>query len=122
MKKKVLIIDDEPSIAELTAFFLTEAGCETTHFTSSRKALACLRSQDFDVLVSDIRMPEMSGIEMLNYLIADQIELPKKIIFVTGFSIDIEEKQKDSNWPRVAVLHKPVEFSELVKVVLALGE
>lgn len=64
-KAKVLIIDDELSIREMLEIFLKRQGCDVAVADCGEEGLDRLRKEDFDVIVSDIRMPDMSGIELL---------------------------------------------------------
>jgi DNA-binding response OmpR family regulator len=63
---KALIVDDEPHIRELLCRFLKPEGCECLRAGSGEEALALLEGQDFDLIISDIMMPGMSGVDLLN--------------------------------------------------------
>ncbi len=64
-----LYIDDEPALLEVTKVFLElDGGIEVTVMNSGVEALASLRSQAFDVIVSDYQMPTMDGVELLKAL------------------------------------------------------
>ena len=62
---RVLVVDDEPDLAESCAFFLERAGYEASTATSAAAALAQLGEQPFEVVVSDVRMPRTTGMELL---------------------------------------------------------
>ncbi len=66
--QKILIVDDEPFICELIHRWLTHAGysCKTAY--SGEQALQMLQHDDFDLVVSDIMMPGMSGIDLLTII------------------------------------------------------
>ncbi len=63
--KHVLIVDDDPSILEVLEARLTAAGFSVHKAASGPEALELLKTQKTDILVSDIKMPEMSGLELL---------------------------------------------------------
>ncbi len=65
-RKTILIVDDEPAIGELLSKKLTLEGFACRTFQCGREALAALEKQAFDAVVSDLRMPEISGLELLN--------------------------------------------------------
>ena len=62
---KILLVDDEPSIRQLLAYRLRKEGYEVVLAENGREALAVLERGGVDLLVSDIRMPDMSGVEVL---------------------------------------------------------
>ena len=64
MPRRALVADDDPLTLELIASMLEELGCETLTARSGIAALARLANQKVDVLVADINMPRLSGIEL----------------------------------------------------------
>ena len=83
MSAKVLVIDDERAMCELLAVELERAGYAATVTTESDRALAALEREHFDVVVTDIRMPGRSGIELCREVAQMNPELP--VIVMTGF-------------------------------------
>ena len=64
-RERVLVVDDEPDLAESCAYFLDRAGYEARCAESAPEALEMLQKEQFSVVVSDVRMPRMSGMELL---------------------------------------------------------
>ena len=64
-KAKVLVVDDELSIREMLQIFLKREGFDVSVAHSGEAGLACIRKKDFNVVVSDIKMPDMTGIDLL---------------------------------------------------------
>jgi len=62
----VLVVDDERDLAESTAYFLERAGFAAECATSAADALAAMQKRPFAVVVSDVRMPKMTGTELLS--------------------------------------------------------
>ena len=62
---KILVVDDEVKLKTALVETLIEHGYEAAGYTSGHEALAALREQAFDVLISDLMMPEMGGIALL---------------------------------------------------------
>ena len=62
---KILVIDDELSIREMLQIFLGREGFEVKVASSGEDGLESIRKEDFDVVISDIKMPDMSGIDLL---------------------------------------------------------
>ena len=79
----ILILDDEPGIALLCHRLLTRAGFEVLPFTEPFKAIAELEHREVDLLLVDIRMPEMDGFEMIQR--ARQIQPDLAVLVMTGF-------------------------------------
>ncbi len=79
----VFIIDDEPDIVELLSDAITSIGYEVIGFTDANKALEAVKSKKPDLVFTDIKMPKMTGVELLTEIFKFNSELP--IIFVSGF-------------------------------------
>jgi len=82
-KYRILIVDDEPALATLLASFLSFQGylCQTA--TNGRAALEMVSQNHFDVVITDIRMPEMDGISLTQKL---SHQFPNLFIMVmTGY-------------------------------------
>lgn len=65
MKARILVLDDESSILELLGQHLTEEGYDCSLYTSAIEALEVLRANEFDLLVTDLKMPEIHGIDVV---------------------------------------------------------
>ena len=81
---KVLIIDDDPSIRNMLSIVLKSEGYEVDAVESAIMALKKLKKEIFDLIISDIKMPEISGIELLRKVKSIDGEIP--VIMITGFA------------------------------------
>jgi len=120
MKKKVLVVDDEKNIRMLFRDELEEAGYEVDLAESGKEALDKIDSSPPDLVILDIRMPDMTGIEVLQALRENHNDLP--VIMVTAVR---GLKDDFTIWDAevFAYLTKPVDLDELKeKVKQALGE
>lgn len=81
---KVLIVDDEPGLLESTALLLKRAGYDVTPCCNAREALAKVREHNIDVVLSDIKMPEVSGIGLLEEIHKINAGLP--VILMTAYA------------------------------------
>ena len=82
-KKRILIVDDDPVIARLLEIIMTPFGnLEVT--TDPAEALKHLRQRHFDVMISDVCMPEMDGIELYQQAIKLDPEIGKHFLFFTA--------------------------------------
>lgn len=85
---RVLVVDDSSSVRDLlTAVLTQENGYEVVEASNGKEALAQLEQQPFQLVISDIRMPEMDGISLLAAIRARFGTLP--VIMVTGFGNEI---------------------------------
>jgi signal transduction histidine kinase len=82
-KPVILILDDEPGIALLCKRLLTRAGYETFSFTEPRKAMAELEHQKVDLLLVDIRMPDVDGFAVIAHAQKSQPDIA--VLVMTGF-------------------------------------
>lgn len=65
MKGSVLVVDDEPNVCQLLTNKLTQEGFECQTCSSGERAVELIREKSFDVIISDLRMPGLSGLEVL---------------------------------------------------------
>ena len=82
--ERVLVVDDEPEILRLCVYLLEDEGFETEGLTSAHEALARVRRESYDLLIADIKMPEMDGLELLRRVAAIDPNLVTLII--TGYA------------------------------------
>ena len=103
-ESRILVVDDEPRGAELMARALRKIGCVDT-MTSAAEALAAARSSHYNLVISDQRMPGMTGVEMLTYLARESPYTGR--VLLTGFA-DLQETRAAINDANVhAHLSKP---------------
>jgi response regulator RpfG family c-di-GMP phosphodiesterase len=81
--KKILIVDDEPSICDILEKFLKKKGYEVVRSNDGAMALELVKSDSIDLVVSDIKMPGMSGVELLQKIREHDRTLP--VLITTGF-------------------------------------
>ena len=79
----ILIVDDEPSITKLCERLLTKAGFRTLSFNDPKKAMNYLRDERVDLLLVDIRMPEIDGFGVVTFAKEHQPDIATLIM--TGF-------------------------------------
>jgi len=79
-----LVIDDEPDLAEALADLLRMEGYEVDHAVSGREAQERLRNRDYDLVLSDLRMPDLDGPALFDWIARERPALVERIAFVTG--------------------------------------
>lgn len=82
MSERILILDDEASVLHVLETHLTDLGHECQSTTQPAKALDLLRAEKFSLLITDLRMPEMSGLEVVDH--AKNIDPDIAIVIVTA--------------------------------------
>lgn len=88
MAQKVLIVEDEPAIADTIQYALETDGFETTRLTSGLPALAVLETEQIDIVVLDVGLPDINGFELCKQ-IRKTTSVP--IIFLTARSDEIDK-------------------------------
>jgi len=106
----ILLVDDEETVRASTAAMLEEMGHRVTQADSGQKALGAIRSEPFDIVVTDYLMPAMSGLELAAEARKVRIDLP--ILMITGFA-DLAEDTAT----HVMRLPKPFRVAELARAI-----
>ncbi|MCP2604912.1 PAS domain S-box protein [Candidatus Aminicenantes bacterium AH-873-B07] len=115
-KKRVLVVEDEPSVAELFKFMLKKHGCEVEIAKDGREAFQFLKEKNFDFLISDIRMPGMDG-KMLYKTIKDKkIFRPDAIILTSGDMLG-DRTQEFIRASKIKFLPKPFKEEDLLRLI-----
>src|ERR1700691_1269110 len=68
MKARILVVDDEESIREFLDIMLKKEGYDVTLAEDGKRAQECLKKKTFDMVISDLQMPNDTGIELLKYV------------------------------------------------------
>jgi len=106
----VLVVDDEESVLSVVEQLTEALGHRARVAENGSDALELLRSAACDVVISDIRMPEMDGFELAERVRSQHPDM--QIILMTGYSLD-QTVELASDLDVVAFLHKPFKASEL---------
>ena len=112
---KILIAEDDNDMRRFLAKALTTAGYEVVHFDNGRSAYQRLREEPFELLLTDIVMPEMDGIELARR--ATELDPDIKVMFITGFAAVTLEAQNKKAPEDSKVLSKPFHLKDLVNEV-----
>jgi DNA-binding NtrC family response regulator len=115
MKKDVavMVLDDEPIVGERLQPVLEKEGFQVEVFTESRKALSRLEEKHFQVLVTDLKMSGLSGIDVLRYL-KDQ-KRDTEAIVITGYATI--ESAREAEYLNAQFVTKPFKLENIVKLV-----
>lgn len=112
---KILIVDDEEIIARLLSISLKSDGYETVTANSGKEGLEKFKTESPDIVITDIKMPEMDGLELLKEIKA--IDPDKEVIIVTGHG-DIDSTITALQYGASDFINKPVR-DEALAIALA---
>jgi two-component system NtrC family sensor kinase len=113
---RILVIEDEPAVLEVVQRALMRKGYLVEGTESGQEGLELLESQSYDLILCDIRMPGMSGIEFYQKLEKKKPEMLARLIFTTGDTIS-PGSQSFLKLINATVLPKPFELEKLLVVV-----
>jgi signal transduction histidine kinase len=114
---KILVVDDEPDSREFVAFVLADAGAIVTRAASGSEALQQIEQSIFDLIVSDIGMPDMDGYQLMQRVRAQGQQAPA--IALTAYAGEADREQTlQAGFQRH--LSKPIEPEGLVRAIVAL--
>lgn len=116
---KILVVDDDPVNRRFVAQTLARAGFGTTEASNGKEALRRLDMESFGTVVSDVGMPHMNGIELLQNVHARFPRLP--VILMTG-CIEDEIREAALTWGATALFQKPVDRNDLILAVRILPQ
>ena len=103
---RILVVDDEAHIVQVVALKFRNAGLEVETASDGDEALAALRRAHFDLVVTDLQMPVMSGIALARAMVADPALATIPVLMLTARGHLLHEGEADSaNIARV--VHKP---------------
>jgi EAL domain-containing protein (putative c-di-GMP-specific phosphodiesterase class I) len=114
MKHRILIVDDEPQVCTLLTRWLPPERYDVVSVQSGLEAKRKLSQEGFDLVVSDIRMPDLDGIELLRTVRECSLDLP--VVLMTG-APDLRSAIQAIELGAVRYLEKPVESAEFRSLV-----
>jgi two-component system OmpR family response regulator len=116
---RVLVVDDEPSICKALSMALSRAGYDAIAAQSGESAIAIVRSEHVDVMLVDLRIPDMRGDVIFEVAASHQPHLRYQTLFMTG---DITERaHKLIAACKCHFLRKPFDLRDMTDAVAALA-
>lgn len=107
---RILLAEDEEAMRAYLERALTKAGFDVTSVDRGTEAVPLLEKEHFDLLLSDIVMPEMDGIELAQH--CAEVSPRTKVMFITGFAAVSLRASREQ--PHAKVLSKPFHLRDLV--------
>ena len=117
-KKRVLVVDDEPDLLEVLNLYISASGFEVEQANCGNEALTRLKNSSlpiFDWILTDMRMPNGSGLDLLHGLKAIEFKTRPQVLVVSGYA-DVSE-QDVIKLGAFGLLTKPVNFSKLIAIL-----
>ncbi|MBI1922483.1 MAG: response regulator [Geobacter sp.] len=118
--KRILIVDDEPSILISLSYALRIEGVEVITCDEIVQAEAALENTHFDLVIADIRMSGVNGVEGLELLSYIKRLYKAEVIIMTGYGTD-DIKTEALRRGALHYFNKPIDISELMQKVGSLG-
>jgi DNA-binding NtrC family response regulator len=110
---RVLVVEDDPQLRNMLAQNFTYFGCEVMTAANGEEAMRVIETKSITAIVSDIQMPKMNGVQLLNHLRDKGITIP--VIVMTGYSIYEEDHINDLG--AMVTLQKPFTRAQLKEIV-----
>ena len=112
MSSSILVVDDEPQVSHFLERVLKDASYVVSAAENGRQALAYIQAENFDLILLDILMPDMDGLEFLRELL--RAKLKPKVVAISGQLFWLRAaKQLGAR----AILPKPISAEVLLQVV-----
>ena len=111
---RILLIDDDKDCLAVMKKFLEFGGFECDAFTDPIEALACFKIENFDVVITDIMMPEVKGIEVLRKVKAHN---PGTFVIITTGYADLDNAVNAVNEGAYAFFRKPIELKKVIEKI-----
>jgi two-component system nitrogen regulation response regulator NtrX len=119
MKKRVLVIEDEEDLREVIKDLLEIVGVDIDLAVDGLEGIELQKAHSYDLVISDLKMPRCSGLEVLKWMRGQNIQTP--VIFQTGHG-SAKLMEDSSNTGILAVLEKPWDHEVLMDLTTkALG-
>jgi len=116
MKKKILSVDDSPSVRKLVEFTLKSKGFQVASAEDGQEALEVMAKEQFDAIILDINMPRMNGLEFLEKMMPDDTFTSIPVIMLTTEGQE-EDKERAMGLGATAYIVKPFKPTELLKII-----
>ncbi len=109
-------MDDEPTILDLLVDILGTGGYRVDTADNGAEAAQKIRKKSYDAVISDVRMPQMNGIQLYDEILVVRPELADKVLFVTG---DLIDPETIAFMDRIGAqtIAKPLEIQQVLRAV-----
>jgi len=116
---EILIVDDEPIVGDRLKSFLVKDGHRVESFTDPAEAIARLEAKQFDIVISDIRMGEIDGIQVMEKVFETSPRI--KVIMITGYAT-LELARESLTKGAFDFIAKPFKLKEIRRTIQKASE
>lgn len=113
---KILVVDDEPSVLQLLDRVLTDEGYQVETVDNASDVLARIQSNRYSLMILDIKMPGMSGIELYQHLPSIAQSLARRVVFITGDVLGSDTRDF-LHQTKAPFIYKPFDIDQLRRVI-----
>lgn len=113
-RKRILIVDDEEIVRNVLEAFLPEASYDVSSAKDGREAMYALSRERFDLVITDMLMPDVDGFELMNFRLCSNSEC--KFIMITGIPTE-EAKDRARSLGAATIIAKPFTMDEIREAV-----
>lgn len=114
MSFKILVVDDDTAFCVMLKTFLQKKGFNVYNAFTAQEAESALKEQNFDVVLTDIRLPDKDGMDILKAV--KEISLETQVILMTGYT-DIRTAVKAMKWGAFDYVGKPINPDEIIHTI-----
>ena len=118
-KQSILIVDDEIHVRDGLSEILQQEGFYVETAKDGNEAISISMNKKFDLMISDIKMPEMDGLQLLDEV--QKVNPQIRVIMVTAFG-DVQTYLKSMNLGAHEYINKPIRIPELKRVIATIME
>jgi len=111
---KILVVDDESTIADILVESFEDEGAQAKALYSGNQAIKYLKSNSVDLILSDIKMPDGTGIDLLEYV--TESKNSAALMFMTGYSEFSSDELISKG--AIKVFTKPIDFDNVVDEII----
>ena len=114
MNRRILIVDDNPNMASLLSEMLEVFDYDSIRAGDGLEAIEIIEKNRFDLVITDLRMPKMSGLDLLQKIKESTPELP--VVVISGYALDEEGDSLLSNLAD-GFLNKPFKMADIEELL-----
>lgn len=115
--QRILLAEDEPTNREMTVQMLEKMGHEVDAAANGREVLEAVREQTYEVILMDVQMPEMDGLEATRRLREEQSATNQPVVIALTAAVTEEDRDRCEDAGMDAFLSKPIEREELTRMI-----
>ena len=114
MERNILFVDDDPNMLKMVELFMRKSKHKLSCAKNGRSALKILEKDNFDLVITDIQMPELDGLALIDEIRKVNNDIPIVIISAFGQEM-VSEKALEKG--AIKVLRKPFESRQLLEII-----